>query len=216
MNLDAKFVMSGNRTGTATLSNSAPPDTNAQLNLVAAFLKPGAPPDTPNVWKGSGFNVIWRPLGVKIGHFLELNRTEEQIEFSRISGSIPNRGFVNSDIEMFGVHYLDQIKDHNDGGAGLHFEPGMWIYVPPTTAPKEETTFLRLATIPHGTAVLAQGVGATFDGSPPGLEKPASITPSLEASGVLLPPTNPTFSQPDLSQPAPVNSGQPTRTPTPC
>jgi hypothetical protein len=206
--------MSGLQTGKASLSPPPPPDNDGQLDLIANFLNPHRPhPDTPTVWLGTGFNVIWRPLGVQVGHFLELNLTEERMEFSRIAGNIPNRGFVNKDITMFGVHYLDQIKDHNDGGAGLHFEPGMWIFVPPTSQPKEEKTFLRLATIPHGTAVLAQGVGSTFTGALPGLDQPAPITPTSESTGAPFLPTNPAFSQPILNQPAPQNQGLDTRTP---
>jgi hypothetical protein len=44
-------------------------------------------------WAGRGFNVIWRPDSVSgQDRFLELNVTSEQLEFSPISGPIPNRG----------------------------------------------------------------------------------------------------------------------------
>jgi hypothetical protein len=44
-------------------------------------------------WSGRGFNVIWRPDSTPDSdHFLELNVTSEQLEFTAISGQIPNRG----------------------------------------------------------------------------------------------------------------------------
>lgn len=76
-------------------------------------------------WQGTGFNTIWRPHFASGGHFLELNLTEETLEFQRIAGAIPNRGLVQKDINMFGLNYLQQITDKNLG-AGLHFEPGIW------------------------------------------------------------------------------------------
>src|SRR6516165_7866141 len=94
-------------------------------------------------------------------HFLELNMTRELLEFARIEGPIPNRGFGQPDINMYGLIYLQQISDANQKGphknpAGLHIEPGLWAVVPATSVPDESRTVVRLASIPHGTAVLAQ------------------------------------------------------------
>lgn len=127
--------------------------------------------DLPGTWKGSGFNVIWRPFNQPPqDRFLELNLTDEQIEFTVISGPIPNRGLLQPDINMFGVTYLDQISDHNlskpGDSVGLHIEPGIWGAVPLTTDPLEGPTVVRMASIPHGTTVLAQGVAQFFDGPP--------------------------------------------------
>lgn len=114
-------------------------------------------------WSGSGFNVIWRPNSTEgQDRFLELNVTSETLEFTRIPGEIPNRGFLQPDITMFGLSYFQQITDRNLG-AGLHFEPGIWAHVPKTTNPKEPVTIVRMATIPHGTAIVAQGVSAAAD-----------------------------------------------------
>ncbi len=45
-------------------------------------------------WAGRGFNVIWRPDSVSgQDRFLELNVTSDQLEFSPISGPIPDSGF---------------------------------------------------------------------------------------------------------------------------
>jgi hypothetical protein len=112
-------------------------------------------------WVGRGFNVIWRPDSVSgQDRFLELNVTSDQLEFAAISGPIPNRGFLQSDINMFGLTYLQQISDANLR-AGLHIEPGLWAAVPKTSDPSVAATVVRLASIPHGTAVLLQGTAST-------------------------------------------------------
>jgi hypothetical protein len=111
-------------------------------------------------WTGRGFNVIWRPDHTGNDHFLELNVTSDQIEFTAIPGSIPNRGLLQPDINMSGLTYLQQISDANLK-AGLHIEPGLWAAVPKTTDPSEVPTVVRLASIPHGTVILAQGTAAT-------------------------------------------------------
>ena len=97
--------------------------------------------------------------------FLELNLTQETLEFTAISGAIPNRGFLQADINMFGLTYLQQIKDKNVG-AGLHIEPGIWAVVPQTTNPAEGPTVVRMGSIPHGTVILAQGKSSTHAGPP--------------------------------------------------
>jgi hypothetical protein len=112
-------------------------------------------------WSGRGFNVIWRPNHTPgQDRFLELNVTSEQLEFTTIPGPIPNRGLLQADINMFGLTYLQQISDANLS-AGLHIEPGLWAAVPATTDPKEAPTVARLASIPHGTTILAQGIADT-------------------------------------------------------
>ena len=109
-------------------------------------------------WTGRGFNVIWRPNHTPStqDRFLELNVTSEQLEFTAISGPIPNRGLLQPDINMFGLTYLQQISDANLN-AGLHIEPGLWVAIPKTTDPNVPPTVARLASIPHGTTIVAQG-----------------------------------------------------------
>jgi len=116
-------------------------------------------------WTGKGFNIIWRPHTGATDHFLEVNVTSEQLEFSAISGSIPNRGLLQPDINMFGLTYLQQISDANLK-AGLHIEPGLWAAVPKTSNPSVSPTVIRLAAIPHGTAVLLQGTASTAAAGP--------------------------------------------------
>ncbi|WP_158925536.1 heme-binding protein [Acidisphaera sp. S103] len=157
--------------------------------------------DLPGKWQGTGFNQIWRPHHATStdpagqDRFLELNLTTETLEFEEISGPIPNRGFLQGDISMFGVTYLQKVSDVVSGG--IHIEPGIWAVVPKTTNPPEGNTVARLASIPHGTTILAQGTAVAKDGAP--LISPASITPFAignPSRTVLFPETN-------LSKPTP-------------
>lgn len=76
-------------------------------------------------WHGTGFNLVARPdFEDQSNFFLELNLTRETTIFTPISSSIPNRGFAQPDIELFGLTYLVQISDATIGGA-LHIEPGI-------------------------------------------------------------------------------------------
>ena len=120
----------------------------------------------PGTWTGKGFNTIWRPNSTPgQDRFLELDLTSETLEFSAISGPIPNRGLLQPDMNMFGVHYLQQIKNSNLN-AGIHIEPGIWAVVPATTNPAEAPTVVRMASIPHGTTMLAQGTATAVNGPP--------------------------------------------------
>lgn len=137
-------------------------------NLGALSLLPGS-------WQGPGFNTIWRPVhNPEQDRFLELNVTLETLQVEEIQGAIPNRGLLQADINMFGVHYLQQVKDQNTGEA-LHFEPGIWLNIPLTTDPDVPPTVARLGSIPHGTAILAQGTAQVVQGPP--VFDPVSITP---------------------------------------
>ncbi len=120
-------------------------------------------------WIGEGFNTIWRPhtlAGSGQDRFLELNLTTEKLVFSKIKGAIPNRGLLMPDINMFGITYMQQIAEKHDPAEGLHIEPGIWANVPHTSNPAEPPTVVRMGSIPHGTAILAQGTGKTILGAP--------------------------------------------------
>lgn len=123
-------------------------------------------------WHGKGFNLVARPdFEDQTNVFLELNLTSETTKFDPISSSIPNRGFAQPDIELFGLTYLQKISDATTGGA-LHIEPGIWITQPPTTTPPLSPPATggqlvsRMANIPHGNSLLAQGLATAFDGPP--------------------------------------------------
>ncbi|HEY0312902.1 MAG TPA: heme-binding protein [Allosphingosinicella sp.] len=120
----------------------------------------------PGAWIGHGFNTIWRPNHTPgQDRFLELNLRDETFEANAVSGAIPNRGSLQQDINMFGVHYLQQIQDSNLH-EGLHFEPGIWATVPATSDPIEPPTVVRMGSIPHGTVLLAQGTAKEIAGPP--------------------------------------------------
>ena len=122
------------------------------------------------LFDGDGFNQIFRPFnGAGSDNFLELNLTHETIEFTQIPGEIPNRGFGQVDVSLFGITYLQQVqdknvKDTNGNPAGIHIEPGIWLNIPATTVPGEPATVARLANIPHGTSLVAQGTATQLAG----------------------------------------------------
>jgi hypothetical protein len=128
-------------------------------------------------WAGTGFNSIFRPnspqtpttLTTPAGgdNILELNLTAETLSFSSSLGSVPNRGMVDADAFLNGVPYLQVVNDITAGSpVGIHLEPGVWLAVPTTGAPAEGPTVARMASIPHGTTVLAQGSSQTTAGEP--------------------------------------------------
>ncbi len=128
---------------------------------------------------GNGFNTIFRPNSTAtptplpipvddVDSVLQLNLTSETLSFSRGLGSVPNRGRVQGDIFLNGVPYLHTVSDITipSQPTGIHFEPGLWMVVPATTNPAEVPTLVRLASIPHGTTLVAQGTSSTIGGKP--------------------------------------------------
>ena len=119
----------------------------------------GALKDLPGFWEGTGFSLIARPDfsgRSPNGIFLQLNSLHETIEFTTIGSPVLNRGSAQEDIAIYGVTYLHRVTDGETGGA-LHIEPGMWLNVPPTAAPKADASIARLGTIPHGNAFCTVG-----------------------------------------------------------
>jgi hypothetical protein len=134
----------------------------AAPSLATKFRNLGLLAEFPGHWIGRGFNLIARP-DREHGDpfFLELNPTKETLDFTSIGGAIPNRGSLEKDINLFGVHYLQQVSDARHG-TGIHIEPGLWVRVPPTVNPPVvDDTYVRQSVIPHGDSVLAQSVLAT-------------------------------------------------------
>ncbi|MDQ6663314.1 MAG: hypothetical protein M3Z23_02850, partial [Acidobacteriota bacterium] len=63
-------------------------------------------------WEGEGFNLIARPdFEDKANLYLQLNRTLEHLKIDPIGSNIPNRGFGQKDINLFGLTYLQKISD---------------------------------------------------------------------------------------------------------
>jgi len=141
-------------------------------------------------FRGTGLNTIFRPQDFAVtptplpnpatgpdDNILEINLTEETLSFSTALGSIPNRGMVQGDVFLNGIPYLQTINDVSDSAnpVGIHFEPGVWLSVPATTVPEESATIVRMASIPHGTTIEAQGTSFTVAGGP--RISPVDITP---------------------------------------
>lgn len=148
---------------------------------------------------GRGFNTIFRPNSTASptplpnmpaegppDNVLELNLTSETLSFSPALGSVPNRGSgAQPDIFLNGVPYLQTISDVTvpSQPVGIHVEPGLWMAVPPTDIPKDDQqTVVRMASIPHGTTIEAQGTFSTAAGGPD-LRGVADITPSFVNNG---------------------------------
>ena len=142
-----------------------------------------------STWQGGGFNLVARPdFQDQTNTFLELNLTTDSLSFDPISSAIPNRGFLQPDIALFGLTYLQQISDATTGGA-LHIEPGIWINKPPTAQPLAAPPpggqlVARMANIPHGNSLLAQGTAAPFVGPPvisPGAQPISGSNPAFSS-----------------------------------
>ena len=157
----------------------------ANLGPLAAFT---------GTFTGQGFNTIFRPDSTNTptpmpgpvnttdppDNVLELNLTAETLSFSNSLGSVPNRGENNqADVFLNAVPYLQSINDVTSGSAtGIHFEPGLWLAVPATTNPNEPFTVARMASIPHGTTIIAQGVALPAIAGKPTIT-PVDITPFI-------------------------------------
>jgi hypothetical protein len=161
-----------------------PPTPPAPLGPLSAFV---------GDWVGNGFNTIFRPDSTATptplpnpvpapppprDNILELNLTSESLSFSPSLGSVPNRGSATQpDAFLNGVPYLQTVNDITIRGesVGIHVEPGIWIHVPATTIPPLGESVTRMASIPHGTTIEAQGTFSTAAGKPN--IAPVDITP---------------------------------------
>lgn len=138
-------------------------------------------------FRGSGFNLIFwpdisrtptaLPKPVESDNVLELNLTLETLSFAQSLGSIPNRGMVQGGNFRNGIPYLHTSSDVTIPGqrAGIHFESGIWLCVPAATNPQKGPAVARMALVPHGMTVEAQGTLCTIAGRP--AIPPVDITP---------------------------------------
>ena len=94
------------------------------LGLLRGFVGHHPAQKPQRTWKGTGFNMIWRPnfqnqSGTK-DFFLELNFTDETLSFIDITGTgIANRGLMQTQIFLGGVSYLQTINDKFDNSYHL-------------------------------------------------------------------------------------------------
>ena len=200
--LPSDFVFGELRPDHAVVPKPAPPP---PLGPLAAF---------SGDWVGNGFNTIFRPDSAASptplknaipppppprDNILELNLTSESLSFSPSLGSVPNRGTATQqDIFLNGVPYLQTINDITIHGesVGIHVEPGIWIHVPATTVPPLGESITRMASIPHGTTIEAQGTFLSVAGPP--TIAPVDITPFVTGSN---PPKKVTFASQTASNP---------------
>ena len=169
-----------------------PPTPERRLAALAAPAEPdlGGIAGFIGTFKGTGLNTIFRPQDFAVSptplpkpatgpndNILEINLTEETLSFQTALGSIPNRGMVQGDAFLNGIPYEQKINDVSvpANPIGIHFEPGVWLSVPATTVPQEGATIVRMASIPHGTTIEAQGTSFTVAGGP--RIDPVDITP---------------------------------------
>jgi hypothetical protein len=145
---------------------------------------------------GTGYNTIWRPRSKipleKVNgtqdDVLELNLTAETLTFSKSLGDVPNRGVkAQKDLVLKGLSYVQRVGAFEDTGsgrndskdpAGIHFEPGVLMFVPPSD--KQPAMINRMASIPHGTTINAQGLVSKIirsKGNPQKFIDPVSIIP---------------------------------------
>jgi len=157
--------------------------------------------DLAGTWRGRGFNLIARPdFHDQTDLYLQLNHTDDEIKFDPIGAPVPNRGFGQDDINLFGLTYLQKITDATLGSA-LHIEPGIWVTLPstltfpPDRPPTGGHLVARMGTIPHGNSILVEGFAEAFTG-PPVLKTSTeqyngSIFPSFNSTPFGVPPTAP-------------------------
>jgi len=187
MLLPLDFLFGELRADQRTVPPSAPPP---PLGPLSAFV---------GDFVGNGFNTIFRPDSAATptklpnpvppapphDNVLELNLTSETLSFSKSLGSVPNRGTgAQPDAFLNGLPYLQTINDTTIHGesVAIHFEPGIWIHVPATTVPPLGETVARMASIPHGTTIDAQGLVDPAKPGPPTIA-PVDITPIINATG---------------------------------
>jgi hypothetical protein len=171
-------------------------------------------PDQGVKFAGNGFNTIFRPQNAASptplpnpvpasDNVLELNLTSETLTFSGPLGNVPNRGFAQKDISLNAVPYVQSIADITLPGTspGIHFEPGMWVAVPATANPiVNQMTYTRMASIPHGVTITAQGTSSgRINGSPLPHIAPVNINPFF-IGGPQNPPSQPFFASQTATQ----------------
>lgn len=127
-------------------------------------------------WKGHGYNLIPLPVNGSSpdeARFEDVFRVEAQSYEDEITfdlvGCVPNRGNAQPDQFAKAIAY-QQTVTVNKGGivVPIHEENGMLLVLEPdaSTAP-DQFTVARLASVPHGDAILAMGQHAKMTRSAP-------------------------------------------------
>ena len=142
-------------------------------------------------WRGRGLNLIARPeFQGEANLYLQINATHETLQFTPIGAPIVDRGLAEADVELHGLTYVDTVTDAVNGGE-LHFETGIWTARRPTVGQPSNAeasqVVARMASIPHGNALLAQGTAV-----PLRAEFPTLRTRSAQYAGSAFPSFNTT------------------------
>ena len=130
--------------------------------------------------KGTGWNMIALPFkdspNPNIPFRILMNQYDEKLDFFTVGDKIPNRG-LTEDQEVSSLDYQQVVtqidaEDFPDSGlagpagSDIHHEPGLWIHVKDGQPTINGVNIARLASIPHGNAVLATGIARQVDGMP--------------------------------------------------
>jgi hypothetical protein len=141
---------------------------------------------------------------------LLLNQFNETLEFTTVDKAVPNRGAAfahvfDRDQHLAALQYIQHIvqiaavdapatadtADTPKGAAAIHHEPGLFLHLFSQTHGGPDIA--RLATIPHGDAVLALGSGVVVNG-PPNFDHigdfsplPLGVDPDLDHNPYLAP-----------------------------
>lgn len=171
---------------TARLQKLASPATNREVSLATSGDSDlGALALLPGVWHGAGhgWNMIALPFAKSGPPFrLLLNQYDENLRFSLVDKAVPNRGHdgatppLETDQFVVTLDYEQIVKqvaatdNPASGQAGLpgafiHHEPGLFLNM--LNQVPGGLDIARLATVPHGDAVLALGSSSTVTGMPP-------------------------------------------------
>ena len=113
-------------------------------------------------WVGRGFNLIARPSRPGIDKnpkfTLALHATHETLQVNAVGGGIPNRGQAETAF-LHAIEYSQTVTDYSTH-TGIHKESGMWVHLPETKE-NPPNTYIRLAAVPHGNALVSQTTAVT-------------------------------------------------------
>lgn len=138
-------------------------------------------------WKGlagKGWNMIALPFsGGASNYRLLLNQYDEEIDYTLVDDSVPNRGVKKDDKGHFSqtdqfiatLDYQQNISQieamdfprtsaSKEGPKAIHHEPGLLLHM--INYKTEDLNIARLASVPHGSSVLAMGQSSIYDGGP--------------------------------------------------
>ena len=197
---------------------SVGPAVHGDPKLGSLALLPGTWANEP-AFAGHGWNMIALPLqqpGKRVtppqssDFRLLLNQFNETLTFSTVDTGVPNRGaalatLFDTDQHLAALQYIQDIKqiaaadfpttpdipDTPKGAAGIHHEPGLFLHLFSQTDYGPDIA--RLATIPHGDAVMALGHGVVING-PPSFDQigdfsplPIGVIPDVDQNPYLAP-----------------------------